>query len=53
MLSIKELRASVEGKDILQGLSLDVGPGEVHAIMGPIGAGISSLGHVLSGRPGY
>lgn len=53
MLSIKELRASVEDKAILQGLSLNVGPGEVHAIMGPNGAGKSTLGHVLSGRPGY
>lgn len=53
MLSIKELHARVEEKEILKGLNLDVKPGEVHAIMGPNGAGKSTLGHVLSGRDGY
>jgi len=53
MLSIKNLQAQVEGKDILQGLDLDVGEGEVHAIMGPNGSGKSTLAHVLAGRPGY
>ena len=53
MLSVKELRANVEGKEILQGLDLEVGPGEVHAIMGPNGSGKSTLAHVLSGREGY
>ncbi len=53
MLSIKDLHASVEEKQILKGLSLDVKPGEVHAIMGPNGSGKSTLGHVLSGRDGY
>lgn len=53
MLSIKELRASVEGKEILKGLNLDIKPGEVHAIMGPNGAGKSTLGYILSGREGY
>ncbi len=53
MLSIKDLHVQVEGKDILNGLSLEVGAGEVHAIMGPNGSGKSTLGYVLSGRPGY
>lgn len=52
MLSIKNLHAGVEEKEILKGLNLDVKPGEVHAIMGPNGAGKSSLASVLSGRPG-
>ena len=53
MLSIKDLHVQVEGKTILNGLSLEVGAGEVHAIMGPNGSGKSTLGYVLSGRPGY
>lgn len=53
MLSIKNLHASVDQKAILNGLSLEVKPGEVHAIMGPNGSGKSTTGHVLSGRPGY
>ncbi len=53
MLSIKNLHASVEDKNILTGLNLEVKPGEVHAIMGPNGAGKSTLGHVLAGREGY
>ncbi len=53
MLSIKNLHASVEGKNIIKGLNLEVKPGEVHAIMGPNGAGKSTLGYVLSGRDGY
>ena len=53
MLKISDLYGKVEEKDILKGLSIDVKPGEVHAIMGPNGSGKSTLGHVLSGRPGY
>lgn len=53
MLSINNLHARVEEKEILKGLNLTVNPGEVHAIMGPNGAGKSSLASVLSGRPGY
>ncbi|MCW8107313.1 Fe-S cluster assembly ATPase SufC [Alteromonas ponticola] len=53
MLSIKNLHASVDEKDIIRGLNLEVKPGEVHAIMGPNGAGKSTLGYVLSGREGY
>lgn len=53
MLSIKNLQAGVEDKEILKGLNLEVKPGEVHAIMGPNGAGKSSLASVLSGRPNY
>ncbi|WP_188150581.1 Fe-S cluster assembly ATPase SufC [Teredinibacter waterburyi] len=53
MLSIKDLHASVEDKQILKGLNLEIKPGEVHAIMGPNGSGKSTTGHVLSGREGY
>ncbi|MFN2338799.1 MAG: Fe-S cluster assembly ATPase SufC [Gammaproteobacteria bacterium] len=53
MLSIKDLYASIDGKTILQGLNLEVAPGEVHAIMGPNGSGKSTLSHVLAGRDGY
>ena len=53
MLDIKDLHASVEGKQILKGLSLSVKPGEVHAIMGPNGSGKSTLGNVIAGREGY
>ncbi len=50
MLSIKDIKASVEGKQILNGLNLEVKPGEVHAIMGPNGSGKSTLASVLAGR---
>ena len=53
MLSIKNLHASVEEKNILKGLDIDIKPGEVHAIMGPNGAGKSTMGYVVSGRDGY
>lgn len=51
MFEIKDLKVSIEGKEIIKGLSLKVAPGEVHAIMGPNGAGKSSLAEALMGHP--
>ena len=53
LLSIRDLTVTVDGKQILNRLTLEVAAGEVHAIMGPNGSGKSTLAHVLAGRPGY
>ena len=53
MLDIKDLHASINGKEILKGINLTVKPGEVHAIMGPNGSGKSTLSSVLAGNPAF
>ena len=53
MLNVSNLHATIDGKEILKGLTLDVPAGAVHAIMGPNGAGKSTLSYVLTGRDGY
>jgi len=53
MLEIKNLHATVDGKEILRGINLVMRPGEVHAVMGPNGSGKSTLSYVLAGREGY
>ena len=53
MLEIKNLKASINNRDILKGLNISIKPGELHAIMGPNGSGKSTLANVLSGKTGY
>jgi len=53
MLVIENLHAEVEGEPILRGLNLEIGSGEIHAIMGPNGSGKSTLSYILSGKEDY
>ena len=53
MLKIKNLKADIDNKSILNNFNLKIKPGEVHAIMGPNGSGKSTLSNILSGKKGY
>ena len=53
LLEIKNLHATVDGKEVIKGINLKINQGEVHAIMGPNGSGKSTLSHVVAGREGY
>ena len=53
MLKINKLNAKIDNKEILKDFSLNINPGEVHAIMGPNGSGKSTLSNILSGKKGY
>jgi Fe-S cluster assembly ATP-binding protein len=53
MLKIENLQVEIDGSEIIKGLNLEVGQGEIHAIMGPNGSGKSTLANVLMGHPRY
>ena len=53
LLTIKDLKVKINDKEILNGVNLKIGPGEVHAIMGPNGTGKSTLAYALAGKASY